>query len=153
MFFLPFTVLMKLKLDTHITYFGFNLNDVVIQLMLKPQILQSFNSFFQLVELVVYSFPQIYVYYQLFFSMRITPITKDATDFTNLILNSLHILGKRNHTKCKFLKQQLTQITRTIGICLSSDSYQKICVNFKSLCFYIIIKCRSYLKSSCLLYR
>ena len=26
-FFLLFTVLMKLKLDTHITYFGFNLND------------------------------------------------------------------------------------------------------------------------------
>ena len=46
------------------------------------------------------------------------------------------------------MKQKFTQITRTIGICLSSDSYQKICVYFKAFCFYISITGRSCLKKS-----
>ena len=43
-FFLLFTVLMKLMLDTHITYFGFNLNDV--SYMANAQTIDSATSQF-----------------------------------------------------------------------------------------------------------
>ena len=53
---------MKLMLAKDITLFAFNFSDASYTANV-----QTLKSFFELVGLVVYSFPQIYVNYMLFF--------------------------------------------------------------------------------------
>ena len=99
---------MKLLLDTHITEIAFNLNHV--SYTANAQTIDSINSqfFFSIGRLSgIFISPNICLLLALFFSMRVTPITKDTTDLTNLILNQLHILGKRNHKKCQFQKKNI----------------------------------------------
>ena len=58
------------------------------------------------------------------FIIRISTTYKDNNDLPNLHLNWLHILGKKNLKKYKFLKQKLTHVTQTIYTSLSSCLYQ-----------------------------
>ena len=60
-------VLMKLMLEKHITYFAFNFNDACYTANVQTIDSAASEMVFELVRLVVYSFPQIYVYYISFF--------------------------------------------------------------------------------------
>ena len=60
-------VLMKLMLEKHITYFAFNFNDASYTANVQTIDSAVSKMIFKLVGLVVYSFPQIYVYYMPFF--------------------------------------------------------------------------------------
>ena len=82
-FFLLFTFLMKLMIDTHITYFGITLNDVIYtaNAQIVDSAISQFNSSWYI------HFPKYMSTISSFFSMRITPITKDIADLPNMILN------------------------------------------------------------------
>ena len=62
-----FIRVMKLMLEKHITYFAFNSNDASYTTNVQTIDSAASKMFFEMVRLVVYSFPQIYVYYILFF--------------------------------------------------------------------------------------
>ena len=62
----PF-IFIRVILEKNITYFAFNSNDASYTANVQTIDSAASKMFFEMVRLVVYSFPQIYVYYILFF--------------------------------------------------------------------------------------
>ena len=87
MFFILFTVLMKLMLEKDITDLAFNFNNASYTANVQSIDSATSKIFYWIGRLGgIFISPNICLLNAIF-SMRITPINEDTTDLTNLILN------------------------------------------------------------------